>query len=229
MTAKKKKLTTLLVFVQDETGSMQGRRDATISAFNEYFAGLRAAAKEFGKVTVHAWQFSEAMGENRVRPLHQGTLAKTPKLSEKNYRPRGVTPLLDAVGTAIQQASAVEVDRYLFVVQTDGVENASRDFTHDQVQALFAEKEKLDNWSVVFLGAGMQGWARSAAFAVMGATGASGSVGYSGDPGATSNTYASLGTHTTNLLRSTATSAPLGVQIQKDVDGTSEATPNRPT
>lgn len=157
----KKNLKTVLTFVQDETGSMQSIVDVTRSAFNEYFKTLKKT-KDIGDVDVCVWQFSETYTEDRVRPLYEGVLAKVPKLTGKNYAPRGVTPLLDAVGTAIQQTEKKKADRYLFVVQTDGLENASQDFTREQVAKMVAKKEKSKNWTLVFLGTGIADWTEEA-------------------------------------------------------------------
>lgn len=213
----KRKPTTLLVFVQDETGSMMSRADATVSAYNEYFETLQRDGKDMGTVTVHVWQFSDAPGEERVRRLHDGKLADVPKLNG-TYRPRGVTPLLDAVGTALQQADAVKADRYLFVVQTDGQENASKDFTRQQVADLVAEKEKADNWTLVFLGAGVNEWSREAAS--MGATMDS-AVSYGSTPRDTTNAYASLATHSAAFLSSAGVADKnLGRKVTRDVGAT---------
>jgi hypothetical protein len=159
--AKKKALKTVLTFVQDETGSMYGIADQTRSAFNEYFKTLKNT-EDIGEVDVQVWQFSSNPSEERVRSLFRGALAKVPKLTDKNYRPRGITPLLDAVGTAIQQAEQTKADRYLFIVQTDGLENASKDFTREQVAKLVSKKEKSKNWTLVFLGAGIDNWVKEA-------------------------------------------------------------------
>lgn len=210
-----KKLSTLLVFVQDETGSMNSRRSATMSAFNEYFDTLKKDSKDFGKVTVHAWQFSEAAGEDRVRQLHRGTLAKVPKLTGNNYRPRGITPLLDAVGTAMQQADAANADRYLFIVQTDGLENASKDFEREQIAKMVSEKEADDNWTLVFLGAGISEWTKEAM--AMGAyAGSTASV--PDTPQATHSSYSSLAGQTASLLSSPNTSdKQIAHKVEHDV------------
>ncbi len=163
MARKTQKLSTLLVFVQDETGSMSAIEMKTISAFNEYFGTLKEEATGDGEVSVQLWQFSEAPGEERVRPFFSGGLKDVPMLTQENYRPRGVTPLLDAVGTAIAQAERQQADRYLFIVQTDGLENASRDFTREQVERIVAAKEEDERWTLVFLGTGISQWAEEAA------------------------------------------------------------------
>lgn len=160
-TKTKANLRTVLTFVQDETSSMQPIAKQTIDAFNEYFSTLKRA-KEIGTVEVLISQFSLASPEESVRVLYEGALKNVPKLTAKTYRPRGITPLLDAVGTAVTQTEAKEADRYLFIVQTDGHENASKEYTYEKVAKLMAKKEKAKNWTVVFLGAGIANWGKEA-------------------------------------------------------------------
>lgn len=193
--AKSKKLKTVLTFVQDETGSMFGIQEQTRSAFNEYFKTLKRS-DDIGDVDVCVWQFSETNMENRVRSLYEGALAKVPKLTEKNYRPRGITPLLDAVGTAIQHTDKQEADRYLFIVQTDGLENASVDFTREQVAKLVAKKEKAKNWTLVFLGTGIANWTSEA-----GHLGAAAASAVPFTAGQTVSAYASAGAASQTFLR----------------------------
>lgn len=157
-----KNLKTVLTFVQDETGSMLDIQDQTMSAFNEYFKTLKNT-DDIGEVEVCIWQFSDTFGqEEKVRSFYKGALAKVPELTFEEYRPRGNTPLLDAVGTALQQTEAINADRYLFIVQTDGLENASKDFSREQVAKLVAAKEASANWTIVFLGAGINNWVAEA-------------------------------------------------------------------
>lgn len=166
----KKKLTTHIVFVQDETGSMHRIKDDTVGGFNTYFETLK---KEHGTgVSVEVWQFSKSVDEDNVRSLYKGTLRSVPKLTDDNYKPRGNTPLYDAVGTAIQNAEKIEADRYIFIVQTDGEENSSTDFDQESVKSLVQEKEKAENWSIVFLGVDFDTWGKT--FQMMGASRSSG-------------------------------------------------------
>jgi hypothetical protein len=210
--AKKKVLKTVLIFVQDETGSMMGIEQPTRSAFNEYFKTLKNDP-QIGEVETQIWQFSDVAGsEERVRPFFAGALAKVPKLTTKNYRPRGVTPLLDAVGTAIKQTEAIEADRYLFVVQTDGMENASRDFTREQIAKLVKKKEKSPNWTLVFLGAGVAEWTKEAGR--MGARAAS-SVSY--DSADQAVAYASLSRATGQFLRTNSVKGSVAADTQAEI------------
>jgi hypothetical protein len=209
----KKKLKTVLTFVQDETGSMFDIADQTRSAFNEYFKTLKGD-KEVGDVEVCVWQFSDTNLEDRVRPLYEGVLSKVPKLTTKNYRPRGITPLLDAVGTAIQQTEAKEADRYLFIVQTDGLENASKDFTREQVAKLVKKKEKAKNWTLVFLGTGIANWSSESGRQL-------GAVASSAVPftvGQTVSAYRSAGAASTEFLRTNSVKGTVAADTLAGID-----------
>lgn len=194
----KKKLTTHIVFVQDETGSMQPIKDDTVGGFNEYFETINDEIKS--GVTCQVWQFSDAAGEERVRLFHSGSLKGVAKLNAKSYRPRGSTPLLDAVGTALQQAEDTKADRYIFVVQTDGQENSSKDFDLATVQKMFKEKEEADNWTIVFLGSAAENWDWRETYTQLGLTTRSSGIGARSEN--TSPAYSSISGQTVSLLNS---------------------------
>lgn len=218
----KKKLSTRIIFVQDETGSMSAIEEQTREAFNEYFNTLKGDAKKFGKVVVQIFQFSETHVEDRVRSTYEGTLAKVPTLTAENYRPRGVTPLLDAVGTAIRGAEAAEEDRILFIVQTDGLENASKDFTRASVEKLVREKEEAENWTLVFLGAGINEWVKE----VIQMGGQAGST-TSYKPHQTVSAYAHLAQGTGAMMQSGSLSAPtLAHDTQRAVEEEETSVPS---
>lgn len=149
---------TLVAVVLDETGSMAGIASDTIGAVNDYFAGL---AKDAPDALVSLMQFSDCFGaEPKFRVAFKATRAKdAPKVTEESYRPRGNTPLYDAIGKAITETDGQKADRYLLVVLTDGYENASTEWTRDGVAALIREKEAAGNWTVVYLGANQDAWA----------------------------------------------------------------------
>lgn len=213
----KQELKTVLTIVQDETGSMMSIADQTISAFNEYFDSLKKD-DGIGKVEVLALQFSDPQGfgdEDTVRVLHRGALKKVPKLTHENYRPRGVTPLLDAVGTAVTETEKKKADRYLFIVQTDGLENASHEYTREQIAKIMGEKEKADNWTLVFLGAGLNNWVQEAARMGVARTGQT--VSY--DPDDQAVAYASLAGSTRTFLQTNSVKAQsMGAATEEEIE-----------
>lgn len=152
------KTKTLVVLVLDETGSMQQITTDTIGTVNDYFETL---AKETPEAVCSVMMFSDNFGaEPNFRPFCRDVLAAdVPKLTAKNYRPRGNTPLYDAIGKAIKDTEVIEADRYLLVVMTDGFENASREWSLATVKALIEAKQASDNWTIVYLGANQDAWA----------------------------------------------------------------------
>jgi hypothetical protein len=165
---KKKKAGSLAIgFCLDESGSMDVVRDQTISGVNEYLNGLRRD----GETTLSLTMFSSDRivfrmeRSNGVEPPYRvfsdgADIKAVAELTHETYRPDGNTPLFDAVGFTINTFEAAlgraakQPDAVLFVIQTDGKENASREFTRQAIIDLIARKEK-DGWRFVFLGANM--------------------------------------------------------------------------
>ncbi|MGC1184059.1 MAG: vWA domain-containing protein [Candidatus Dormiibacterota bacterium] len=147
--------TFLLVFVLDRTGSMRSCYDATISGFNEF---LHAQQKErAGEASLTLVQFDRHADEPTCQTRYQAAkLSRIADLGSRQnrYQPRGTTPLFDAVGETIAATDQVS-DRYdhvLFIIQTDGLENASREYTQQQVFQMVGERRER-GWDFVFLGA----------------------------------------------------------------------------
>lgn len=148
-----KKGLTELVFVVDRSGSMGGLESDTIGGFN---ATLEAHRKEEGEALV-----STVLFDDRTEVLHDRLpIADVKPITEKEYWVRGCTALLDAVGGAVRHISRVhgylpeEVrpERTIVVITTDGMENASRDYTYAQVKDMISQKEE-QGWDFLFLGA----------------------------------------------------------------------------
>ncbi len=164
----------LVAICLDESGSMNSIAEATMSAFNEYIESLYAEAlrdaKDGTDFYVTLTQFSDLLtsplGRNAAKarvkyealPLH-----RVPELTEHDYRPNGNTPLYDAIGHTIRSAEQWQEAqlgrRVLLVIQTDGYENASRDFTRGDIVQLIQRHENQGSWTALFLGAGIDAWA----------------------------------------------------------------------
>lgn len=145
---------TRVFVVQDKSGSMDARRDATIDGFNEYLTEVSADAE--GDVTLSLVQFNTRVN-NRFTDLD---IDDVEDLTREDFVPGGLTALYDAVGRAIRDAEKVvrRNDNVIVVVMTDGGENASREYTQSAILKLIEEKRE-DDWDFVFLGAGEESWA----------------------------------------------------------------------
>lgn len=201
-------------FVLDESSSMGSVYQATISGFNEYVNGLR---KQDGETSMTVSKFSSLNGP-MIRPLCENeAIDKVPELSMDNYRPSGNTPLYDAVGTTIKKiegwlSGQTEEWPVLFIIQTDGYENASREFTRAQVFQLI-EAKQAEGWKFIYLGADQDAMQAEQAARGMG-MGVGQTMGYAS--ASTGSTYSSL-TNTSRSLRvnSAQSSAELAEQLKK--------------
>ena len=149
-----KKNLTELVFILDRSGSMAGLEADTIGGFN---AMLEKQKRQPGEAYV-----STVLFDNDCEVIHDRLpLDRVPALTEREYYVRGCTALLDAVGGAIHHIGNVhryarEEDRpekTLFVITTDGMENASRRYGYDKVRAMIGRQKEKYGWEFLFLGA----------------------------------------------------------------------------
>ncbi|WP_435016263.1 vWA domain-containing protein [Tundrisphaera sp. TA3] len=140
--------------VLDRSGSMESIADDTIGSFNAFVADQR---KEPGDA-----QLSLVLFDNEYTPVHVAVpLATVPRLTTETFQPRGTTALLDAIGRTIletgQRLAALaepdRPDRVIFVIITDGHENASQDFTRERIFRMISHQRDVYSWHFEFLGA----------------------------------------------------------------------------
>ncbi len=190
--------TTLVTFVLDETGSMGSVRDATISGFNEYVDALRAERKMLWTLT--------KFHSRRVEVLQAGVpIKEAVELNYGNYTPANMTPLYDAVASAIQATEKAAKGvrgkkRMLCVIMTDGEENASHEWTRETLFTLITEKQAEGNWTFAFLGANQDAWGVGQSIGVPVAA----SVNYSATPKGTRSAMASASAATMDYAASSA-------------------------
>ena len=158
---------TELVFILDRSGSMSGLEKDTIGGFNAMIEKQKAEAGEAVISTV--------LFDNDIDVIHDRlNLDAVPRLTEKEYYVRGCTALLDAVGGAIHHIGIVhkyarEEDRpgkTLFVITTDGMENASRRYSYDKVRAMITRQKEKYGWEFLFLGANIDAAREAARFGI---------------------------------------------------------------
>ncbi len=147
-----KKGDTHLAILVDESYSMMGNQEAVTTGIFEFVESFRS------KKRVRFWlgYFDDYAGEPAVRVHIDGAKMKD-VVDIPVYKPRGSTPLNDAIHTTIKAMACrlKKDDRALVVILTDGMENAS-EMSTESVRKLIETHEKSDQWSFLFLGANIQ-------------------------------------------------------------------------
>ncbi len=158
---------TEITVVLDRSGSMASVQDATIEAFNGY---LRSQRGGVGDVVMSLIQF-----DDQYEPLFLARpISHAAELTRETYQPRGSTALFDAIGRTIRDsgerlALLPESQRpgsVIFVIQTDGFENASRRYSGAQINSMIAHQRDQYSWQFVFLGANQDAIASAAKFGI---------------------------------------------------------------
>ena len=158
---------TELVFILDRSGSMSGLEKDTIGGVNSM---LEKQRKEPGDAVV-----STVLFDNETEVIHDRVvIADVPNLTDKEYFVRGCTALLDAVGGAIHHIGNVHKyarkedvpEKTLFIITTDGMENASRHYTYDKVRNMIERQKERYGWEFLFLGANIDAAAEAKRFGI---------------------------------------------------------------
>ena len=148
-----KKGLTELVFILDRSGSMGGLESDTIGGFNGM---LMKQKKEEGEVNVTTVLFDDA-----IEVIHDRfPLDVVESLTDEDYYVRGCTALLDAVGSTVKKVENIQkrlpeemkAEKIIFVITTDGQENASHEYTYKMVKEMI-EKYQETGWEFIFMGA----------------------------------------------------------------------------
>ena len=158
---------TELIFILDRSGSMSGLEKDTIGGFNSM---LEKQRKEPGDAVV-----STVLFDNETEVIHDRVaIADIPNLTDKEYFVRGCTALLDAVGGAIHHIGNVHKyarkedvpEKTLFIITTDGMENASHRYTYDKVRYMIKRQKERYGWEFLFLGANIDAVAEARRFGI---------------------------------------------------------------
>ena len=162
-----KKNLTEIVFILDRSGSMAGLEDDTIGGFN---AMIEKQKREPGEAYV-----STVLFDNVSEVIHDRVdIQKIEPMTRREYYVRGCTALLDAVGGAIHHIGNVHryarpedrPEKTIFVITTDGMENASRQYSYDRVKMMIERNKDKYGWEFLFLGANIDASKEAARFGI---------------------------------------------------------------
>ena len=148
---------TLVVFILDESGSMNSVRLEAVDGFNEYTETLKGddLPTTMSLITFNTRGLKVVIDTIDIQEI--------PMMTPYEFRPSGGTPLLDAIGISILQTDEfleATQDEYnvMFTIMTDGHENSSRNFSAEAIKDLINEREDL-GWIFTYLGANQNAWA----------------------------------------------------------------------
>lgn len=162
-----KKGLTEIVFLLDRSGSMGGLELDTIGGYNSL---LKKQQSEEGEAII-----STVIFDDKTEVLHDRVkLDKVTLLTEEEYFVRGSTALLDAVGNAIHHIGNVHKyarpedrpEKTLFIITTDGMENASRHYTYEKVKQMIERQKNKYGWEFLFLGANIDAISEAGKFGI---------------------------------------------------------------
>jgi hypothetical protein len=144
--------------VLDRSGSMEMCRTEAISAVNSYLKQLQADETVDARLSVVIFD-SESIDSIRDRV----PVADCAPISLEEYQPRGASPLLDAVGYSVGLLDCLshKQERRIMAIMTDGLENASREYTRESLRGLLEGKQKFDGWLIMYLGTGHDSWSQA--------------------------------------------------------------------
>lgn len=209
-----KKDFTELVFILDRSGSMGGLEADTIGGFNSM---LEKQKKESGDAVV-----STVLFDHTCEVLHDRVpLSRMEPMTDKQYFVRGGTALLDALGGAIHHIAMVhkyarEEDRpekTIFVITTDGCENASREYSFKKVRQMIEKEQEKYGWEFLFLGANMDAIAAAGDFGIR----ADHAVRFKADSRGVELNYASVSDAISGLRMGGCLDLDWKAQIEEDV------------
>lgn len=205
---------TELVFILDCSGSMAGLEKDTVGGFNSMIARQK---REAGEAVV-----STVLFDSQSAVIHDRVpLPKVTPMTEKEYCPGGCTALLDAIGGAIHHIGNIHKyarredvpEKTLFIITTDGYENASRRYDYETVRKMIECEKEQYGWEFLFLGANIDAAREAARFGIH----ADRAVNYKCDVEGTALNYEVIGDAVCSVRASKPLSASWKARIDADV------------
>ena len=211
-----KKNLTEIVFILDRSGSMAGLESDTIGGFN---AMIEKQKRESGEALI-----STVLFDNFSEVIHDRVdVKKIEPMTDREYSVRGCTALLDAIGGAIHHIGNIHKyarpedvpEHTMFVITTDGMENASRMYSAEKVKSMIERQKAKYGWEFLFLGANIDAVETAKHFGI----GADRAVRYHSDKVGTALNFSVM----SDAISAVRANAPLGAgwkdEIEKDYKG----------
>ncbi len=202
---------TELVFILDRSGSMSGLESDTIGGFNSM---IKKQRKEEGECLVSTVLFDD---ESEI--LHDRVkLTNIPEMTDRDYTVRGCTALIDAIGGAIHHIGNIHKyarpedvpEHTMFIITTDGAENASHRYTADRVKKMIERQKEKYGWEFLFIGANIDAVETAGRYGIA----PDRAVNYHADQKGTQVLYDSVSDAVCNLRQN----APLSADWSKDIN-----------
>lgn len=202
---------TELVFILDKSGSMSGLESDTIGGYNAMLLKQQAEEGE-AVVTTVLFDDNYALLHDRMN------IREICPITGKDYFVEGSTALLDAIGKTIHKIGNVQkhaaeehrADKVMFVIITDGLENASREYSYETVQKMVERQKTRFNWEFIFLGANIDAAVTAARFSID----ADRAANYHPDPKGTRLNYEAVSDAVSNVRAA----KPIGSSWKEKID-----------
>lgn len=188
---------TTAMLILDESGSMMTTKPQTVSGLTEFIETLKNNAGDSIRVSLVKFN-----SEHTEKVWMHAPVRNITEFPAESYQPAGLTPLYDAIGVAIASlekeiAQEKNVPAVLCVILTDGLENASKEYTRAQIHDLI-EHKTAEGWKFVYIGANQDSWLEGGAIGMMpGAT-----LNYTANANGTSIGWATISDSTVHFARS---------------------------
>lgn len=213
MSEKIKNRITELVFILDRSGSMSGLESDTIGGFNAMIEKQRKQDGECYVSTVLFDDISEVL-HDRVK------LSEIKPMTDNEYTVRGCTALIDAIGGAIHHIGNIHKyarnedvpEHTMFIITTDGMENASRKYSSDKVKAMIERQKEKYGWEFLFIGANIDAVETAAQYGID----KDRAVNYVPDPTGTHILYESVSAVVGNVRASKCVDKDWSEELNKD-------------
>lgn len=188
-----------VVFILDKSGSMSGSEESTISSFNEY---LEKEKKNNYKTRITTILFSDDYSY-----LYKGAdVSKVSPLTRDDYFVGGCTALYDAIGSSINYIDRCDTDKVLFIIITDGYENASKEFDKEKIRKMIKNHS---NYEFVYIGADIDSYSSGGSIGIKSANIAN----FKKDRKGTSLLFKSVGNFESSMMEDSVSSS-----WKKDLD-----------